>query len=82
MVNTTPHSLNSQARELVPIVQETGWSPGPVWTDVEILAATRIQSSDHPTHSKLIHELHYPSPQTWMKNMKIDILELDCEDGF
>jgi hypothetical protein len=25
-------------KELVPIVQESGWAPGPVWTDAENLA--------------------------------------------
>jgi len=27
---------------LVPIAQETGWAPGPVWTGAENLAPTRI----------------------------------------
>jgi hypothetical protein len=28
----------------VPIVQEAGWAPGPVWTDTENLALTGIRS--------------------------------------
>jgi len=30
----------------VPIVQEAGWAPGPVWTCAENLATTRIRSPD------------------------------------
>jgi len=29
-------------KELLPIVQEAGWGPGPVWLGVENLAPTRI----------------------------------------
>ena len=31
-------------KDPVPIVQEAGWAPGPVWTGVENLVLTRIQS--------------------------------------
>jgi len=27
----------SPRKDLVPIVQEAGWAPGPVWTDAKIL---------------------------------------------
>jgi hypothetical protein len=30
-----PQLLYAQERDLVPILQETGWAPGPVWTGVE-----------------------------------------------
>jgi len=29
-------------KDQVPIVQEVGWAPGPVWTGAENLASTRI----------------------------------------
>ena len=32
------------ASDPVPIVQETGWAPGPVWTVEEILTPTGIRS--------------------------------------
>ena len=35
-------------KEPVPIVQEAGWAPGPVWTGAENLAPTGIGSPDHP----------------------------------
>ena len=31
-------------KEPVPIVQEAGWAPGPVWIDAENLAPTGIRS--------------------------------------
>jgi hypothetical protein len=36
----------------IPIVQEAGWAPGPVWIDAENLAPTGIRSPDLPAHSK------------------------------
>jgi hypothetical protein len=34
-VNATPRPLHSRERNPVPIVQEAGWAPGPVWKDAE-----------------------------------------------
>ena len=48
VVNVTPWPLYPQERDPVPIVQEAGWSPGPVWADVENLALTGIRSPDRP----------------------------------
>ena len=42
MVNATP------GKDPVPIVQEAGLAPGPVWTGVENLAPTGIRSPDRP----------------------------------
>ena len=33
-----PWLLFTPGRDLVPIVQEAGWAPGPVWTGAENLA--------------------------------------------
>ena len=49
----------------VPIVQETGWTPGLVWTDVENLAPTRIQSPDRPACSQSIYRLRYLAHGRW-----------------
>ena len=35
-------------KDPVPIVQEAGWAPGPVWTGAENLASTGIRSPDRP----------------------------------
>jgi hypothetical protein len=34
----------------VPIVQEAGWAPGPVWMAAENLILTRIQFPDSPNN--------------------------------
>jgi len=46
----------------VPIVQEAGWVPGPVWTGAENLAPTGIRSPDRPSCSKALYRLSYPGP--------------------
>ena len=46
-------------KDPVSIVQEAGWAPGPVWTGVENLAPTGIQSPDRPTRSQLLYRLRY-----------------------
>jgi hypothetical protein len=43
----------------VPIVQETGWAPGLVWTGAENLAPTGIRFLDCPTRSELLYQLRY-----------------------
>jgi hypothetical protein len=46
-------------KDLVLIVQEAGWAPGPVYTGAENLAPTGIQSLNHPAHSELLYWLRY-----------------------
>jgi hypothetical protein len=41
-------------KDRVPIVQETGWTPGPLWTGAENLAPTRVR-----TPNRLAHESRY-----------------------
>jgi hypothetical protein len=41
VVNTTPWVLSTHRKDLVPIVQEAGWAPGPIWTVAENLARHR-----------------------------------------
>ena len=50
-------------RDPVPIVQEAGWAPGPVWTGVENLAPTGIRSPDRPARSQSLYRLSYPGPR-------------------
>jgi hypothetical protein len=45
----------------VPIVQEAGWAPGPVWTGAENLAPTGIRSPDRPARSQSLYRLRYPA---------------------
>ena len=43
-VSVTPRPLFTPGKDPVPIVQEAGWAPGPVWTGAENLAPTGIPS--------------------------------------
>jgi hypothetical protein len=44
-------------KDPVPIVQETVWAPGPVWTGVEYLAHTGIRSPDRSARSESPYQL-------------------------
>jgi hypothetical protein len=49
-------------KDPVPIVQEAGWAPRPIWTGAENLVPTGIRSPDHPAHSELLYQLCYLGP--------------------
>ena len=51
----------------VPILQEVGWVPGPVWTGAENLAPTGIRSPDQPVRSQSLYQLSYPAYLTECK---------------
>ena len=56
-----PHpSCFTTGKRPVPIVQEAGWAPGPVWMGAENLVPTGIRSQDSPAHSKSLYWLCYP----------------------
>ena len=50
----------THGKDPVPIVQEAGWAPGPVWTGAEILAPTGNPSPDLPTRSQSLYQPRYP----------------------
>jgi len=56
----TPAAFTS-GKDPVPILQEDGWAPGPVWIGAENLAPTGIQSPDLPPRSELLYRLSYPA---------------------
>jgi len=58
-VSVTPRPLFTPGKEPVPIVQEAGWAPWPVWTGAENLASTGIRSPDRPAHSQSLYRLRY-----------------------
>ena len=54
-------SYLAQERALVPIVEQAGWAPGPVWTNIETIKSlppTRVQITDHPGSSNLLYKLY------------------------
>ena len=48
-------------KDPVPIVQEAGYVPGPVWTGAENLALAGIRSPDGPACSQSLYRLRYPA---------------------
>ena len=44
-----PAALTPREWDLVPIVQEVGWEPGPVWTGAENLAPHRDSIAGPPS---------------------------------
>jgi len=63
-VSVTPRPLFTSGKDPVPIVQEAGWAPGPVWTGAENLAPTGIRSPDRPARSQSLYRLSYPAHST------------------
>ena len=51
--------LFTPGKDPVPIVQEAGWAPGPVWTGAENLVPTGIRSPDRPARSQSLYQLSY-----------------------
>ena len=60
-VSVTPLRLFTSGKDPLPIVQEAGWAPGPVWTGAENLAPTGVRSLDRPTRSQSLYPLRYPA---------------------
>jgi hypothetical protein len=56
-------------KDPVPIVQDGGLAPGPVWTGAENLAPTGIGSPARPALSESLCRLSHPSPR-WSENVK------------
>jgi hypothetical protein len=49
-------------KDPVPIVQEAGWAPGPVWTGAKNLDPIGIRSPDRPARSQSLYRLCYSGP--------------------
>jgi hypothetical protein len=70
-VSVTPRPLFNPGKNPVPIVQETRWAPGPVWTGAENLAPTGIQSPDRSTRSQSLYRLRYAAHAHFSAHRKI-----------
>ena len=62
VVNTTPWPHFTPGKHPVPIVQEAGWAPGPVWTGAENFAPTGIRSPDRLARNESLYRLSYLGP--------------------
>jgi hypothetical protein len=69
VVSTTPRPLSTPGKEPVSIVQEAGWTPGPVWTGAINLAPTGIRSPDRPARSQSLYRLSYPAHAFHVKDV-------------
>jgi len=58
VVSSTPWPHFTPGRDPVPIVQEAGWAPGPVWTDGKI-CPHRDSIPDRPSRSQSLYRLSY-----------------------
>jgi hypothetical protein len=60
-----PHSpaAFTPGKDPVPIVQETGWAPGPVWTGGKS-RPHRDSIPDRPARSQSLYRLSYPESQS------------------
>jgi hypothetical protein len=62
LVNTTPWPLYTSEKAPVPIIEEYVCAPGLVWMSMKKKISscpTGVSTPDHPTHSKLLHQLCY-----------------------
>ena len=60
VVSSTPRQHFTSGKEPVPIVQEPGWAPGPVWTG-EKSRPHRDSIPDRPARSQSLYQLSYPA---------------------
>jgi len=60
VVSSTPWPHFTPGKDLVPILQEAGWAPGPVWTDGKS-HPHRDSIPDHPARSQSLYRLSYPA---------------------
>ena len=58
-------------KDPVPIVQEAGWAPGPVWMGAQYLTATRTQSLDRPVHRVTILTANVRHPRCVLYNSNV-----------
>ena len=60
VVNSTSPSHFTPGKEPVPILQEAGWAPGPVWTGGKS-RPHRDSIPDRPARSQSLYRLSYPA---------------------
>ena len=73
LANAKPRSLYRCETDPVPIVQETGWAPGPVWTgakisptpgfDPQTVQPVAIRYSDYATPAHRFHSTRHSDRQ-------------------
>ena len=69
MVSPTPRPYFTPGKDPVPIVQEAGWAPGPVWTG-EKSRPHRDSITDRPARRQSLYRLSYPAHAVNMETLK------------
>ena len=64
MVSSTPRPHFTPGKDLVPIVQEAGWAPGPVWMGGKS-RPHRDSIPDRPARSQSLYRLSYPAHEVF-----------------
>jgi hypothetical protein len=77
-----PRPLSTPGKDPVPIVQEAGWAPGPVWRSAENLAPTGIRSPDRPARSESLYRLSYRAHKRIVMKAKECRMYLQIFSGF
>ena len=73
MVSNMPRPYFTPGKDPVPIVQEAGWAPGPVWKGGKS-RSTRIRSPDRPAHSQSLYRLR----KYWRYNSFIGYMDVSA----
>ena len=60
MVSSTPRPHFTPGKDPIPILQEAGWAPGPVWTGGKS-RPHRDSIPDRPARSQSLYRLSYPA---------------------
>jgi len=60
VVSSTPRPHFTPGKDPVPILEEAGWAPGPVWMG-EKSRPHRDSIPDRPAHSQSLYRLSYPA---------------------
>jgi len=68
VVSSTPRPHFTPGKDPVPILQEAGWAPGPVWTGAENLVPTGIRSLTVQPGSSVVIPTELPGPQSLVLN--------------
>ena len=65
VVSSTPRPHFTTGKDPVPILQEAGWAPGPVWTGGKS-RPHRDSIPDRPARSQSLYQLSYPAHTSYM----------------
>ena len=73
VASSTPRPHFTPGKDPVPILQEAGWAPGPVWTGGKS-RLHRDSIPDRPTRSQSLYRLSYPAHRN-MTVMSLNVMQ-------